>query len=397
MTAQSTQRLRIASGAVTTSLGVTTLSGAYIVPNRDDTAALPSCTPTFQYAESPIATPDFEGATTAAIDFNLAWSWPTQLMYPAPGQGEENRIRQLLKSGAPTAATTEVTGVVVTNGISFGGQTCIQLAAAGIDTGVEVGDVIRIRDSGNNLLSFGEVFGVTSGVLYLLTSSDIVDGSGRKVLRGRRFKPNTVKEYCPIEFASLDTSPQIFQRLIDTIPDTWTFGGRNGQLGLKGGWSGLATAYAQANSAYSSGLVTETASPLLSPKTDNTILRYGSTTLASLAFDARIQHPLGQTKFWNQLAATDLVPGRLTSSGSFQCFLDADTRIGFVQAGSAASLLYVSTDMNKQSIAIRWPSVKLTNDVLTRDQTYVSEQISWQSQRDTAVDSVGVRILTFPA
>lgn len=398
MGTQSTARERIASGALSTSLGVTSLAGAFIVPNRDDEGPLPSGGPDFQYAESPIATGDYEGGTTAPVDFNVDWSWPMVMQYPTPSQGEENRLRQLLKCGAPTASTTEITGVTATSGISMGGVFGIQLSggSGNVETGVEVGDVVRVRDASDNLVSFGEVYFVDAvgHVLGLLSTLDIPNGSTYKIMRGRRFKPATTLEFAPMEYAGLDAN--VFERFLDTHPEQWSWGFRNGQLGIRGAWSGKATAYAQNTSAYSSGLVTENVGPIIAPKTDNIVLRYGSTGLSVMDMTATIRCPLGATKYATQLGAASLVPGRITSSGSFTSFLDDTTKLAIVQAGSAASLLFAATDTSKQSIAFRWPSVKLTSAIKQRESTFISQQIGWQSQRNTATDSVGVRAFTWP-
>lgn len=397
MSTQATARFRIIRG-VLGSLGGTNLTSGFIVPNRDDEGPIPTGGPDFQYAESPIATQDYEGGTTAPIDFNVAMGWPMALMYPTPSQGEENTIRQLLKSGAPTAATTEITGVTTTGPVAVGSIQTVELSggSGNLDTGVEVGDVLRVRDSSDVLLGFGEVVYVDTGahVVNVLYHSSIPNGVNRKVRRGRRMKPGTTREYCAVEYGSTDAS--VYERFTDFVPSAWRFGFRNGQLGIRGSWEGAATAYAQASSAYSVTPVTETASPIFAPKTDSTIVRYAGTDLQIMDMSANIVHPLGATKLATQLAASDLVPGRISSNGSFTCFLDDNTKLAIVQAGSAAALMFAATDTLKQSLVIRWPSVKLTGAPKQREQTFISQQIGWQSQRDTSADSVGIRVFTFP-
>lgn len=382
MTTQSTARFRIISG-VLQSLGGTNLASGFIVPNRDDTAALPSGGPQFSYEESPIATTDFEGGTTAPTDFNVNVSWPFALMYPTASQGEENRIKQLLKSGSITAEATLATGAT-------GDGVAKTLAATNIGAGglVEVGDIVKWAGIG-----FTEWLTVTVVATDLLTVAETFTSGSGNVIRGRRIKPGTTREYTPLEFGSLDAS--VYERFTDFVPSAWRWGFRNGQLGIRGAWEGACTGYAVQNSAYSSTPVTETVSPLFAPKTTTTIVRHGVTALSVMQMDAAVQCPLGATKLATQLAATDLVPGRISSSGSFTCFLDTETRLSLVNAGTSAALLCVFIDQNSKALVVRWPSVKLTTDVKQREQTFISEQIGWQSQRDTSVDTVGIRVFTF--
>jgi len=326
----------------------------------------------------------------------LPFGWPIELMYPSPSQGEEGRICSLLKTTA-TAATTQVTGATATHG---GGLVVLSGGSGNVETGIEVGDIVRVRDGSDVLKDFATVTEVDTGAhtitVALATITNIGNGSvDNKVFRGRRMKPGTTKTYTALEVASLDLP--VYRRIRDWIPTSWSWGFRHGQNGIQGAWDGLGTAYATPQgSAFSSSLVTETTTPIFTPKVSTTVLRYGVVDLRVMEMSAAMNHPAQAAKIATSLEADDVVPGRINGGGSFRIYQTGSIYDAIVLAGSSAQLLIVFVASTGAAMSIAWPATKLTNLQVQAEGPMVTEPITWQSELETTQDT-SVRVTTYAA
>jgi hypothetical protein len=98
-------------------------------------------------------------------------------------------LRAVLRT-TETAAATEVTSVTSTSNV-------LSVGSGNVETGVEVGDVLRIRNASNTLIGYALVTAVDTGAHTVTCSAslDIPDAvTTYKVLRGARMK-NGTSEY----------------------------------------------------------------------------------------------------------------------------------------------------------------------------------------------------------
>lgn len=122
-----------------------------------------------------------------------AGSVSTELQYDTSGALFQ-MFRSALRQTAATAATTQVTGVSCTSKV---------LSAASIETGIEVDDLVRVRNSSDVLLGVYPVTVVGSGSITV-GGAALADGTGYKVLRGIRVKRGTARPSGHLEVGRTD-------------------------------------------------------------------------------------------------------------------------------------------------------------------------------------------------
>jgi hypothetical protein len=149
------------------------------------------------YVQSNVITPTRDVSDLVRLSKSAGGGVPCELRYSPNGGGLNAAIAAVLGSTF-TAATTQVTNVAC-----VGGDPTSSLVASGIETGIEVGDIVRVLDASDDLVAYVKVVGVASGSL---TVDAVLDdaGGGLKVLRGARIKNGTSKTSFTVEVAYLD-------------------------------------------------------------------------------------------------------------------------------------------------------------------------------------------------
>lgn len=129
---------------------------------------------------------------------------PCEFTYSASGEALFSAIRAVLCS-SETAATTQVTGVSCTSDVLSGGS-------GNVETGIEVGDIIRVLTSADVLVSYAKVVSLDAGAhTVTVETGSLTNGTNYKVLRGARMKNSTTERSFTIEVARLDLQKaQIF-------------------------------------------------------------------------------------------------------------------------------------------------------------------------------------------
>ncbi len=131
---------------------------------------------------------------------------PCELTYSASTEALFAAIRATLCSSGETAVTTEVTSVTSSSNV-------LSVGSANVETGVEVGDILRIRNASDVLVAYVKVSAVDSGAhTVTVTGATIPNASTTyKVLRGARMKNGTTEYSYSVEAARTDIDiAQIF-------------------------------------------------------------------------------------------------------------------------------------------------------------------------------------------
>ena len=137
-------------------------------------------------------------AAGGGLPCELTFAETTTALYAA--------IRASLCSAAETAATTQVTSVTSSSNVLSAGS-------GNVETGVEVGDILRIRDASDVLVAYVKVSAVdTVGHTVTVVGATIPNASTTyKVLRGARMKNGTEERSYSVEVARTDIDiAQIF-------------------------------------------------------------------------------------------------------------------------------------------------------------------------------------------
>ncbi len=151
------------------------------------------------YVQSNIINPSRDIEDLVRLSKSAGGTLPCEFRYSPAGDALMLALEAVLCSGTFTAATTQVTGVTSTSGV-------LSLGSANVETGVEIGDTLRILDNADALLGFAQVASINVGAhtVTLRTGHGIADGVNRKVRREARGKNGTATPSFTIEIAYLD-------------------------------------------------------------------------------------------------------------------------------------------------------------------------------------------------
>lgn len=151
------------------------------------------------YQQSQILRTDANVQDLVRLSLATGGGLPSEFMFPVANEALWLLLRAALRS-TETAAATEVTGVTSTSNVLSGGS-------GNVETGVEIGDVVRVRTSGNVDVAYPKVSAINTGThTVTVTGATIPDGATYKVLRGARMKNGTEKYYFDIEVGRLDVT-----------------------------------------------------------------------------------------------------------------------------------------------------------------------------------------------
>lgn len=130
-------------------------------------------------------------ASGGGLPCELTFAETTTALYAA--------IRATLCSAAETAATTQVTSVTSSSNV-------LSVGSGNVETGVEVGDILRVRDASDALVAYVKVSAVDTGAHTVTVVGATIPNAVTtyKVLRGARMKNGTEELSYSVEVARLD-------------------------------------------------------------------------------------------------------------------------------------------------------------------------------------------------
>jgi len=357
----------------------TSLANAKRVVNKRRGAALSF---TQQFGRSEVSRADYQAGESIPIGGEAGGTLPIEMCYVAADSAFEDLVRATIKSGAPTAAATQVTGATATSQV---------LAATGIETGIEVGDVVRVRTSADALVGYYTVTVV--GTDQITVEGGLGDGSSLKVQRGRRMKNGTTVEYLAAEQAHLDAS--IFERFEGLLPTLLSWNFADGSAAVPGEFQFRGTEMVVAGTTYETGVpVSDTIYPVFSPKTTATTVRLATTDLEVLDLSARIAHDSSVATIATQRKGIDNVPGTIVCDGSLRTYLTATARTTLFLNNTVVALLVVFTDTSGRGLGFRFPAVKLTSAEPTQQNTSETQTIAWAAETH-ATENNTIRVYTW--
>jgi hypothetical protein len=149
-----------------------------------------------RYVESGIIRDDANVQSVLDVSAAVSGGLGSELQFAATGDGLLALMLGAMRA-TETAAATEVTGVTASTP---------NLSATGIHTGVEVGDIVRVRTSADVLLGYFVVASVGTDTISIVDPSTALTGSNLKVQRGARAKNGVATPHFSIEHARLDSN-----------------------------------------------------------------------------------------------------------------------------------------------------------------------------------------------
>jgi hypothetical protein len=288
---------------------------------------------------------------------------PCELRYSPNGGGLNAAIAAVMCS-TYTAATTQVTAVTATVG---SGRTTLSGGSGNVETGIEVGDIVRVLDSNDVLIAYDRVYSRDTGAHTITLETDAVTaGLNRKVLRGARIKNGTAETSFTVEVAHLDLQfAHIFTgQTFNTADITVGIGSLTTiNFGLVGKSSTVASG---AELGYGADIFTNGATytaaashPTLDPIGVQTIYVGGSDYAASsLAVswnnNVRARERLGA------LGPQSMAFGTFDVTGRVRAYLeDFDDHEAYA-AGTESDLWYVQLDANNRGYSVSYPRTELS-------------------------------------
>jgi len=310
----------------------------------------------------------------------------TELQYAPATEGLGLLIAGAFRSTF-TAAATQSTGVSCTANVLSAGT-------PDLDTICEVGDIVRVRTSGDVLLGYYRVTNVNVGAHMITVEGTLGNGTGYKVLRGARIKNGTTDKHFSIEHARLDAALfHIFRgmgvasmgiRVADEQLTTVAFEleGMNSERGVVTfGGSGHTdpTNYAT---------MTNTSVP---------VLRIGGTEYEVMSATFDINNNLRMRRKVGTSGPTSLGRGTFTVTGSIDMYLDSWTELTKFEAGTATAILIAMQDEAGNGCSLSLPTVKWTDGTESTDRQNTDDMARLRFQAELHTTELVTARLTFYA
>lgn len=297
-----------------------------------------------RYAESRLIRSDANIQGVQKVSSAVSGSLVTELMHSTSGESI-NLLRAAAFRTTETAAATQVTPVLAASGV---------LSATGIHTGVEVGDLVRVRTSADVLVGYFPVTVVGSD--QITVAGTFADGADYKVQRGARLKNGTTDTHFSIEHARLDNN--LFKILRGIGIGTLGLRVADEQITeLSFGVEGMNGA--RAGSAYGSGYTSHADVPSYTA-TRIPLFQLGGTTYEMVDMSITFDNRLAARRRAGSEGPTSIRRGSFFVTGTVTCYLDAWTELIKHDAGTASDFSISMQDELGNAEAIRLPQLKWT-------------------------------------
>lgn len=337
------------SNRTKTSLVVESTAGE--TPVGDDFLIIPkaSCSlrDNTKYVESDIIRDDCNVQSVQKVGSVIGGSVATELFFSASGESIHALMQGAFRT-TETAAATEVTGVACSGGV---------LSATGIHTGVEVGDLVKVRTSADALVGVGYFPVSVVGTNSITVTGSPTNGTGYKVVRGARMKNGTTDIDFSIEHARLDaTLYSIFRglavsRMSMAIADeqitklNFDFAGLNSSRG--------ASAYAPGYTAHTDrDPITAVSVPMF---------RIAGTTYEFVDMSINVDTSAVARRRVGLATPTRVRRGTARITGTVNIYLDAWTELVKYSDGTASDMQIVQQDSEGNAYGLVIPKLKWTD------------------------------------
>lgn len=340
----------------------------------------------YQQSQLLTATPDVRDL--ARTSRSATGSVPSELMFDTAG-GQYLLMLAAMRS-TPTAATTQVTAVTSTSGVLSGGS-------GNVETGCEVGDVVRIRDNSDVLLGYFRVGSINTGTHTMTVEGTLPDGANRKVYRGLRAKNGSNRDSFSVEVAKTDVSKfQMFSgmgvggmslRVEDgalAIPLEFQFSGQTSETDTSDIFSGT----------YNAAPTT----PIMDVLSVQQITIGTATTYEYKSLQFAINNNLRARTAVGSANVLSLGWGSYEMTGTLSAYFDSYDEVEKFKDNTATSLLFVLTDSLGNAMSFSFPQVKYTSASAATQGLNTDDILTmgFQAYKDP-IELITSRVQWFPA
>ena len=296
-----------------------------------------------------------------------------------------------IQTDADTAAQAEVSSVTAT---ASGGT----LAATGVGTNVEVGDVVMVRTSADALVGYYRV--TVSSANSITVEGGLADGSSLKVRRGQRIKNgSTQKSWTMLQAMQTANAYNRHQRFQGAVVDgcSLEFSDKaitTGAFPVVGrGAENIATA-----DPFASGYTVQAAptTEVMDSTNNVPVVRVAATDFTAQSVSLNWVNGSAPRSTIGQFAASGIRSGTFRGSGQITAYFDNFAEYNKALAGTLSALLLVSEDSAGNALAFSVPSIRYGNPTTSgkaQDQDIMANLPF--TFEENATESVGIRILAF--
>lgn len=307
-----------------------------------------SVRPTNSYRESDIIRDDANVQRVQKVSSAVTGGLTTELVYAASGDAIHSLMAAAMRT-TESASPTQSTGLSCTSGVLSAGT-------PDVETGIEVGDVIRVRTAANAFVGYYKVTARNTGT-HTITAPGLANGTGYKVDRGGRMSNGTTDTNFSIEHARLDsTLYEIFRgigvgRMGIAIADE--------QISkLSFGFEGLNSA--RGASQYASSYTTATERDSMTA-TSVPVLKIAGTTYEMTDLSIDVDNRLAARRKVGTTGPTSLRRGSFRLTGTLNLYLDSWSELTKHDDGTESDLWFVQQDAAGNALSFSIPKLKWTD------------------------------------
>lgn len=302
------------------------------------------------YVESDIIRNDANVQSVQKVSEGISGTIETELQYSVAGDAMLALIAAAL-GATETAAATQVTGVTSSSNVLSGGS-------GNVETGCEVGDVVRVLDSSDVLLGYFKVGSINVGAHTMtLVGGTLANGSNRKVQRGARMKNGTTETHFSIEHARPDGS--LYQMFRGCGIGGFTLRVADEQITrLSFPFEGMSSALATSEfgSAYTDPTPRESIAAVSVP-----VFRVGDGVYECQELSLAISRSLQARRKIGAQGPTSIRRGMFRVTGSTALYLDSWTELAKYKDGTNSDLWFVLQDAARNAWSFSVPRLKWTD------------------------------------
>lgn len=295
-------------------------------------------------------------------------------------------VLQSATATAVTVAVTGVTGTTVSGGIELSG------GSGNVETGIEVGDVVRILDN-TTFAGFFEVSAVDT-VAHKITI--LGDGSPSfngqtdlAVLRGKRLKNGTTQKSYTVEVGHSDmTGSDKFEVYTGMVPDRMRLTIADGQM-TQGAFNFVGKRLSETRATTIDG------SAALAPTTQvmNCVdhvptFRISSTNYEATEISFEVNNASAARTVIGTLGSKSVRSGSFQVTGTLRTYLDDYTEFEKVVNDTESSLVVACRDAAGKAYAFVFPRIKYSQveAPVTGQDTDVFVTLQWQAVYDSGAN-----------
>lgn len=348
--------------------------------------------PAIQRIESRLIRPTRDVLDSIDVSRSAGGTIDAELQHAISTQGLWRLWLSALQSDADSAQDEE-TGVNLDTGNT--------LLKAGIGTGVEVGDIVRIRDGATNaLISYNRV-SVVSAPALTVEGPALALNANVKVMRGRRIK-NGITSYPSSIEISEDTDGNgvydKFEYLTNMNVDTARLRVADGEVtALTFGFVGANSDGGTSTRFAGSTDVEAPSTEVMNSKGHVKAIRVAAADFTAKSLEFNIANGMAPRTVIGQLPAISIRSGTFRATGSLTAYFATFTEYSKAVAGTASSVMVAWEDSAGNGFAVALPRIKYTDQERpsTGQDTDIFVNLQFATLNAGGDDDASMRIYSF--